>query len=85
MNDIETLITSPLSGKVTRNGMTVEIIIYRGEEDRYWRVVFVDHEGAPASWPYNFATEQDALDEVIRTIDREGIGNFLRDTEQTPH
>ena len=85
MHDIETLITSPLSGKVTRGGMTVEIIIYRGEEDRYWRVVFVDHEGAPASWPYNFATERETLNEVLRTIDRDGICNFLRDTEQTLH
>jgi hypothetical protein len=83
MNDVEVLICSPLSGEITRAGVTIRIWIF--QDDGSWRVAFLDHEGEPASWPCGFATDQDALNEVIRIMDREGISRFLREPEPTLH
>jgi hypothetical protein len=73
MDDKLKIITSPLSRKFTREGITVEILIYRGENDRAWAL------------EVDFATEQDALNEVYQTIATEGIGSFLRDPDQKLH
>ena len=83
MHDVEELICSPLSRKITRDGVTVQIWIF--QEDDCWRVVFLDHEGTPAVWHCDFETDQDALAEVIRNIEREGISRFLREPEPTLH
>jgi hypothetical protein len=85
MDDKFKIITSPLSRKFTREGITVEILIYRGENDRAWALEVVDPGGAATVWEDNFATEQDALNEVYQTIATEGIGSFLRDPDQKLH
>jgi hypothetical protein len=85
MDDKFGIITSPLSRKFTREGITVEILIYRGENDRAWALEVVDPGGAATVWKDNFATEQDALNEVYQTIAAEGIGSFLRDPDQKLH
>ena len=85
MDDKFKIITSPLSRKFTREGITVEILIYRGENDRAWALEVVDPGGASTVWEDNFATEQDALNEVYQTIATEGIGSFLRDPDQKLH
>lgn len=93
MDDEYKLITSRLSRKFTRDGITIEILIYRGEEDSVWVLEVVDQEGASTVWEDTFKTEQDALNEVyqtiardgIQTIARDGIASFLRDPEQKLH
>jgi hypothetical protein len=79
------IITSPLSRKFTREGITVEILIYRGANDRAWVLEVVVPGGAATVWEDNFATEQDALNEVYQTIAAEGIGSFVRDPDQKLH
>jgi hypothetical protein len=85
MDDEYKIINSPLSRKVTRDGTTIEVLIYRGEHEAAWILEVVDHAGGSTVWEDNFATEQDALNEVYQTIATEGIGSFLRDPDQKLH
>jgi RPA family protein len=85
MDDEPNIITSPLSRKFTRNGITIEILIYRLENDPAWQLEVVDPEGGSTVWEDLFATEQDALNEVFQTIASDGIGSFLRDPNQKLH
>lgn len=95
------IINSPLSQKIVRDGTTIDvliyrgeheaawilevILIYRGENDRAWVLEVVVPGGAATVWEDNFATEQDALNEVYQTIASEGIGSFLREPDQKLH
>ena len=85
MDDVFKIINSPLSQKITRDGMTVEVQIYRGENDSEWILEIVDQDWGSTVWEATFATDQDALNEVLRTIDAEGIGSFAADPIQKLH
>ncbi len=80
MTDEAQLVMSPLCREITRDGMTVEVHIYRGVDDDEWVLEVVDQEHASTVWNNQFPTDQAALDEVIRTIESEGIASFLRDS-----
>ena len=79
------IIKSALSRKFTREGITVDVEIYRGEADSVWVLEVIDQEGASTVWEDTFQTEQDALNEVFQTIASEGIGCFLRDPIEKLH
>jgi hypothetical protein len=79
------LINSPLSRKMTRDGMTIEVLIYRGEDDPDWHLEVVDQEGGSTVWEGTFSTDQQALDEVLQTVENEGIASFLRDPDEKLH
>jgi hypothetical protein len=85
MDDEYKIITSQLSQKITRDGTTIEVLIYRGEHDATWILEVVDSAGGSTVWDETFATEQDALNEVLRTIDDEGIACFLLDPIEKLH
>ncbi|MDR6302683.1 hypothetical protein GGQ85_000359 [Nitrobacter vulgaris] len=70
---------SPLSGVVTREGVTVRVEIYRlVEGDESWTLEVTDHEGGSTVWEDRFATDQDAYDEFYRVLETDGIGSFLK-------
>lgn len=71
------IVDSPLSREITQDGITIRVHIYRGEDDEGWILEVVDHSGASTVWDDKFATDQAALDELLRTIEVEGIGTFL--------
>ena len=52
---------SPLSQKLTRNGISIEVCIYRGVGDANWILEVVDREGASTVWSETFSTDQQAL------------------------
>ena len=79
------IITSRLSRKFTRDGITIEILIYRVESDPVWQLEIVDAEGRSTVWEDLFETEQDALNEAFQTIASEGIASFRRDPDQRLH
>jgi hypothetical protein len=85
MDDEYKIITSQLSQKITRDGTTIEVLIYRGEHEATWLLEVVDSAGGWTVWDETFATEQDALNEVLRTIDDEGIACFLLDPIEKLH
>ncbi len=85
MDDEYKIITSSLSRTITRDGMTIDVQIYRGENDPVWILEVVDHAGGSTVWAATFVTEQDALNEVFQTIASEGIGCFVVDPIQKLH
>ncbi|TDO06267.1 hypothetical protein P1P91_06395 [Halomonas piscis] len=71
------LIQSPLSQSITRDGHTLQVDIYRLEEEIDWLLEVVNEEGTSHVWDDRFATDQAALDAVHEAIDEEGVAAFL--------
>ena len=67
---------SPLTQSVTRDGKTVQVEIYEDGEGR-WLLEVVDEYWNSSVWNDPFATDQEALDEALRTIDEEGIDSLI--------
>ena len=70
------LITSGLSQIVTVEGHRLSIEIYRLETIAEWSLEVVDEEGTSTVWDDMFATDQEAFDEVQKTIKEEGLSAF---------
>jgi hypothetical protein len=85
LDDEFTRIESKLSSFITQDDMTIEVCIYRGDAERTWILEVVDEEGASTVWDERFPTEQDAMDEVKRTIETKGMASFLTDPDETKH
>ncbi len=76
-DDVE-LEDSPLSGEVTRDGITVKVAIYRiRDSGEGWSLEVIDHEGASTVWDATFPTDQDAQSMFSWTLEAEGIRTFL--------
>jgi hypothetical protein len=71
------LIQSPLSQAITRDGHTLQVDIYRLDEEVDWLLEVVNEEGTSHVWDDRFATGQAALDAVHAAIDEEGVAAFL--------
>ncbi|MBF0265424.1 MAG: hypothetical protein HQL46_09130 [Gammaproteobacteria bacterium] len=67
---------SELSETISRDGETVRIDIYKGEEEG-WFLEIVDINHNSTCWDDTFETEQDALDMAIASIDDQGIQAFI--------
>lgn len=76
---------SPLSQTISKDGITVQILIYRGESDNGWLLEVVDDEDASTVWEDTFDTDEAALAEAMDTIAKEGIATFLRDPSKPLH
>lgn len=68
--------SSPLTQSVTRDGKSVQIDIYRDGEGG-WILEVVDEYGNSTVWDDSFATDQDALDEALKTIAEDGIDSLI--------
>lgn len=78
--------SSSLARKYEEDGVEIEILIYRIEgSDEGWSLEVVDEELNSTVWDELFDTEQAALDEVMRTIEKEGIIALLRPPEDEVH
>jgi hypothetical protein len=69
--DIE-LIYSPLQQTITKDGHTIDVKIFRSP-DSQWVLEVVNAAGTSTCWDGEFPTDQAAFNEVLRTIDDEGI------------
>lgn len=67
---------SPLSQNVTKDGQTIRVDIYKGE-DEGWFLEIVDVDQNSTVWDETFDTEQLALDMAISAIDEKGIFTFI--------
>jgi uncharacterized protein len=85
MDEEYKIIHSPLERRISERGVSVEVLIYRGEGDAGWILDVVDNAGGSAVWNEAFATDRTALDEALRTIAREGISCFAEDTSEPLH
>ncbi|MCJ2092051.1 MULTISPECIES: hypothetical protein [unclassified Methylobacterium] len=69
---------SPLSGIVTRDGISVDVQIYRfAGPDEPWQLEVIDHEGGSTVWDYRFASDKHAYRAFNEAVAREGIGSFV--------
>ncbi|MCJ2106424.1 hypothetical protein MKK70_13735 [Methylobacterium sp. E-041] len=69
---------SPLGGSVTRDGVTVQVHIYRfaGTTDE-WTLEVVDHEGGHTAWTGTFVNDEDAFEAFEHAIAKDGIHSFV--------
>jgi hypothetical protein len=67
--------------------MTIEVLIYRGEDDPGWILEVVDQEGRSTVWDGTFSTDQEALDKVLWMIRATGIATFssCKDSDENLH
>ncbi len=77
---------SPLSGEFTRDGVTVEVEIYRtvGSQEP-WRLEVVSISGGCTWWHQRFATEQEAFEAFMAVADADGIASFDQPVSQPRH
>jgi hypothetical protein len=67
---------SPLCQSLTRDGKTVRVEIHGDGVDK-WLLEVVDEYGNSTVWDDPFDSEQAALDELLKTIDEEGMGSLI--------
>jgi hypothetical protein len=68
--------TSPLSGRLTSEGVTVDVQIYRvAEADERWVLEVIDEQDTSTVWDDTFATDRDAYAEFYRTLESDGINS----------
>ncbi len=67
---------SPLSQVIERDGRSVKVGIYE-DGTGGWLLEVVDEFGNSSIWDQSFETEQDALDEALKTIREEGIESLI--------
>jgi len=77
VDDAYEITHSPLEEKVTRDGTSVEIFIYRGASEEGWILEVQDHEGGSTVWDDRFATDREAHAEAMRAIEEDGIRSFV--------
>ena len=80
-DDDRVLTLSPLNQTITRNGVTVEVHIYKGA-DSDWILEMVDAAGTSHVWDNEFETDQQAFDEAMRALDEEPLA-FMEPTPGT--
>ena len=76
MTDPE-IILSPLCREISADGTSVQVDIYRLTDRDGWQLEVIDETNASTVWDELFATDKAALDEALRTIEKDGIRSFL--------
>jgi hypothetical protein len=68
---------SPLGGRVTRNGCTVQVHIYRfADTDEEWTLEVVDHDDGHTVWEETFTDDQEAYEAFEQALVEDGIRSF---------
>lgn len=78
------IVQSSLSRTVSRNGVSVEVMIYRLEHDPKWGLEVVNEAKTSTVWDDLFDTDDEANEAFKRTLAEEGIEAFLDDTNVIP-
>jgi len=69
---------SRLNRKITRDGETVEVIIYQDGEGG-WILEVEDRFRNSSLWDEHFSSDLDALNAVLDVIEKAGIGSLVGD------
>jgi hypothetical protein len=76
MSDPE-IVMSPLCREIIEDDTKIQVDIYRGEDKSGWILEVVDEENASTVWDEPFDTDQEALDAVMKVIEKDGIRSLL--------
>jgi hypothetical protein len=79
------IIMSPLCREISGDDTKIQVDIYRGEDDSGWVLEVIDEENGSTVWDAPFNTDREALDEVMRVLEREGIRAFLENAPGMGH
>lgn len=71
------IVQSGLSRTVTRDGVSVEVMIYRLEHDPKWALEVVNDAKTSTVWDTLFDTDTEANEAFELTLIEEGIDAFL--------
>ena len=75
---------SGLSRKVTRDGITVDVVIVRLERETAWSLEVANSANTSIVWDELFATDEAAYAEFERTVAEEGMRAFLDSRKVIP-
>ena len=78
------LVTSGKSRRIVVDGYTFTIDIFRLENDTTWTLEVVDHENNSHVWDEQFASDTEARDVAVKTIEEEGALAFMRGNNVIP-
>jgi len=76
MNDEIEIIMSPLCQSFERDGVTLQIEIFRSDESD-WTLEVVNPANTSIVWNKTFQSDESALEEFHQTIKKDGIQSFL--------
>ncbi len=69
---------SPLCQSFSEGSVTVQVHIYRGEDNPGWILEVVDQDGTSTVWDDRFATDAEAFLEFVKTVRTEGLRAALQ-------
>jgi uncharacterized protein len=78
------IVTSGLSRHVTLDGITVELCIYRLEEETEWCLEVVNAAGTSIVWEDTFSSDDAANEKFLKAVAEEGIAAFLDSAKIIP-
>ncbi len=78
------IVNSGRSGQVTKDGVTVEVFIYRLEHEQHWTLEVVNAEGTSTVWDDVYLTDDAAYAQFERTVAEEGMRAFLDTAKVIP-
>ena len=81
---IPNLVRSGLSGIVSKDNVTVEVIIVRLESESKWSLEVVNDAFTSIVWDDLFDSDEDAYAEFEKTFEEEGIRAFLDNQNVIP-
>lgn len=79
-----TIIESTLSRTVSRDGITVRVLIYRLEHSPKWALEVVNDNGTSSVWDDLFDTDEAAFEAFAQAVVAEGMESFLDDDDEVP-
>jgi hypothetical protein len=76
---------SELAGEFTDDDVTVLVDIYRAAGSQAdWTLEVITEEDDVTSWDEPFATDREAFDEFLATVERDGIRSFFGEPDAEP-
>ena len=81
---IPNLVRSGLSGIVSKDNATVEVIIVRLESESKWSLEVLNNAGTSIVWDDLFDSDDEAYAEFQRTVEEEGMRAFLDNQNVIP-
>ena len=81
---IPNLVRSGLSGIVSKDNVTVEVIIVRLENEPKWSLEVVNDAGTSIVWDDLYDSDDDAYAEFQQTVEEEGMRAFLDNQNVIP-
>ena len=79
------IIVSGRSQTFTKDGVTVDVQIYRLEDDPKWALEVVNDHGTSIVWDDLFDTDDEAFAAFEEAVEEDGMATFLDDDVTTLH